>query len=386
MNRPLISVIIPVYEVEAYLHKCIDSVIGQTYRELEIILVDDGSPDNCGDVCDEYAAVDSRIKVIHKQNGGLSDARNAGLDAASGEFIGFVDSDDHIEPDMFECLYQALYTSGSDISICNHIIDNEITGNMTSAAGPESESSLRMTQKEALSVLIDDLIIRNYMWNKLYRASLFEGLRFPAGKVFEDTVMQYRLFENSKNGIIIIKKELYHYVIRNNGIVRQVSISNILDLCECSRLRYEDLTSRHPEYSSQLLRQYGIRVIPAIRNTLDKVSLDTICHTSDRYNTELIPFVSAHRDQIEPYAAIPADEFGWLLEGPLTYRHKKSLKLAAVSKELDAKYKNAISEIDKLKKENKKLLSEKQKIKNSRSYRLGKMITCIPRKIRKAVE
>ena len=93
MNRPLISVIIPVYEVEAYLHKCIDSVIGQTYRELEIILVDDGSPDNCGDVCDEYAAVDSRIKVIHKQNGGLSDARNAGLDAASGEFIGFVDSD-----------------------------------------------------------------------------------------------------------------------------------------------------------------------------------------------------------------------------------------------------------------------------------------------------
>ena len=197
MNRPLISVIIPVYEVEAFLHKCIDSVIGQTYRELEIILVDDGSPDNCGDVCDEYAAVDSRIKVIHKQNGGLSDARNAGLDAASGEFIGFVDSDDHIEPDMFECLYQALYTSGSDISICNHIIDNEITGNMTSAAGPESESSLRMTQKEALSVLIDDLIIRNYMWNKLYRASLFEGLRFPAVKVFEDTVMQYRLFETS---------------------------------------------------------------------------------------------------------------------------------------------------------------------------------------------
>jgi len=108
MNRPLISVIIPVYEVEAFLHKCIDSVIGQTYRELEIILVDDGSPDNCGDVCDEYAAVDSRIKVIHKQNGGLSDARNAGLDAASGEFIGFVDSDDHIEPDMFECLYQVL--------------------------------------------------------------------------------------------------------------------------------------------------------------------------------------------------------------------------------------------------------------------------------------
>ena len=112
MEKPLISIIIPVYKVEKYLEKCIKSVLSQTYKNLQIILVDDGSPDNCGNICDDYARVDNRIEVIHKANGGLSDARNVGLKAARGEYIGFVDSDDYVSNEMFENLYNCLlYTS-----------------------------------------------------------------------------------------------------------------------------------------------------------------------------------------------------------------------------------------------------------------------------------
>ena len=117
-NLPLISVIVPVYKVEAYLDKCISSIVGQTYRNLEIILVDDGSPDNCGAICDAWAEQDSRIKVIHKENGGLSDARNAGMSAATGELLGFVDSDDHISPEMYQLLYERMIADNSDISAC----------------------------------------------------------------------------------------------------------------------------------------------------------------------------------------------------------------------------------------------------------------------------
>ena len=127
MEKPLISIIIPVYKVEKYLEKCIKSVLSQTYKNLQIILVDDGSPDNCGNICDDYARVDNRIEVIHKANGGLSDARNVGLKAARGEYIGFVDSDDYVSNEMFENLYNTLISNDVDVSICNFyiVIDNK---------------------------------------------------------------------------------------------------------------------------------------------------------------------------------------------------------------------------------------------------------------------
>ena len=116
--QPLISVIIPVYKVELYLRECIDSVLAQTYQNLEVILVDDGSPDQCGSICEQYAEKDNRVCVIHKENGGLSDARNAGIDVAKGEYIGFVDSDDWVAPDMYECLYKASVEYNAEFVVC----------------------------------------------------------------------------------------------------------------------------------------------------------------------------------------------------------------------------------------------------------------------------
>ena len=120
MKEPKISVIVPVYKVEPYLRKCLDSIVNQTYRNLEIILVDDGSPDNCGAICDEYAAGDGRIRVIHQENGGVSSARNAGLSAVTGEWVGWVDSDDWIEPDMYEYLLKNALEQNADIAVCSH--------------------------------------------------------------------------------------------------------------------------------------------------------------------------------------------------------------------------------------------------------------------------
>ena len=125
MKNLLVSVIVPIYNVEKYLRKCVDSILNQTYKNLEIILVDDGSPDNCGNICDEYALSDSRIRIIHKKNGGLSDARNAGLDIARGNYILFVDSDDYIDETMVEKLYEALEKEKAEMSLCSFVYVND---------------------------------------------------------------------------------------------------------------------------------------------------------------------------------------------------------------------------------------------------------------------
>ena len=182
MNYYLISVIVPIYKVEKYLHKCIDSILAQTYTNLEIILVDDGSPDNCGKICDEYAAKDSRIKVIHQPNGGLSAARNAGLDIATGDYIGFVDSDDYIAPDMYEKLYNALVKNDADMAICDYQrFGNEL---------PYDEMSLTTEVITGLQAMEKQNTVINcsfvVAWSKLYKSFIFSNVRFPVGKINED--------------------------------------------------------------------------------------------------------------------------------------------------------------------------------------------------------
>ena len=173
----LISVIIPIYKVEEFLDKCISSVVNQTYYNLEIILVDDGSPDNCPQMCDVWASRDNRINVIHKPNGGLSDARNAGIQIAKGDFIAFVDSDDWIAPNMYQMMVDAIEKENADICACGIVVSY-----------PESEKVLNIPEVVGDSKMILELIYNDTQypvaaWNKLYRRECWENFRFPNGKI-----------------------------------------------------------------------------------------------------------------------------------------------------------------------------------------------------------
>ena len=213
-----ISIIVPVYKVEQYLKECLNSIINQTYKNLEIILIDDGSPDNCGKICDEYAEVDSRIKVIHKENGGLSSARNAGLDIATGEYISFIDSDDYVSEDFIYELYRCAEIGNSDIVQCEYTSkDFELE-----LQDLQKSKTSRISTKEA----IDNLNIKNHakyivVWNKLYKKYLFEKVRFPIGRINEDTFVTYKLFWNCKTEIFVTDRKLYYYRQRNDSIMNK---------------------------------------------------------------------------------------------------------------------------------------------------------------------
>lgn len=209
----LISVIVPIYNVEKYLDKCIQSIIGQTYKNLEIILVDDGSKDNSGKICDKYAKEDSRIKVIHKKNGGMSDARNKGLEAASGKYIQFVDSDDYMAENMMEILHKDLIENDADISLCAHYIvrENEFS---TDA----SYEKIVYTNREAIEEFLLDTKIRSYVWNKMFKKSLFDNIKFPTGRVFEDLLTISKIFTEAKR-LVLDDTPLYYYVQREGSVL-----------------------------------------------------------------------------------------------------------------------------------------------------------------------
>lgn len=225
----LISVIVPVYKVEKYLRKCLDSVCGQTWNKLEIILVDDGSPDGCGAICDEYAEKDSRVKVIHKENGGLSDARNAGLEAAAGRYIGFVDSDDYIKPEMYESMLHKMKNEDVDLVVCGVLNVDEQGNVLTGKQMPMPEKDMRMTGEEALGQLAGrNLICFGTAVNRLYKAELFQGIRFPVGRLHEDDFVAHRILGKCGK-VYFLGESLYYYVQRPGSITMEVFSLKRLD-------------------------------------------------------------------------------------------------------------------------------------------------------------
>ncbi len=243
-----ISVIIPIYKVEEYLRRCLDSVLGQTYRALDVILVDDGSPDGCPAICDEYAARDSRVRVIHKPNGGLSDARNAGLDIAAGRWIGFVDSDDWLEPEMFERLRDAAARGEAEMAVCNYCLADDRLAEWKTI-GVEEE--LLAERDDALRLLLEDKQLQNYVWNKLYAAELWQDIRFPVGKAFEDIDTTWKLVDRCQR-VALIPYVGYNYLVRGGGIVQSMSIKNEIDCVEQGLARYDALIGRFPECGNMM--------------------------------------------------------------------------------------------------------------------------------------
>lgn len=214
MDKELISVIVPVYNVETYLRQCIESIVGQSYKNLEIILVDDGSKDNSGKICDDYARKDKRIKVIHKKNGGLSDSRNVGITVATGNYIAFVDSDDWIEKNMYEKMYNQCNKFKADICVCGFFREYK------DRAISEGNFGERVYDAEdALRELIKGTVIKDHAGTKLYKKSLWDNVEYPVGKVYEDIRTTYKIVQKSKV-VCLLPESMYHYRQRKGSIAR----------------------------------------------------------------------------------------------------------------------------------------------------------------------
>ena len=215
--EPIISIIVPIYNVGKYLPRCIDSILNQTFKNFELIIVNDGSTDNSGVVCDDYTKKDTRIKIIHKSNGGVSSARNAGLYLAKGKYIGFVDPDDYIDKNMYEKLYRLCIDNNSDIAICR--FNREINGNIQNKEG--TEEIIKLNNVEAMNELFKGNLYRFSLCNKLFSNKCFNDVLFPEGRIHEDLSTTYRLFANSKSSIYINYCG-YIYVKRENSILTSI--------------------------------------------------------------------------------------------------------------------------------------------------------------------
>lgn len=250
MNEEKISIIVPVYNVEAYLEKCVESILKQTYTNLEILLVNDGSTDKSGELCDKLALRDHRIRVIHKENGGLSDARNRGIDEASSNLIGFIDSDDYIDEDMYETLYRQMVASKADLSMCGHYdVYHQI---------PEKQvaeiKTWELMPEEAIKMVMEAKILSVTAVNKLYKKALFEQLRFRIGKIAEDAFIMVDLIHQCSK-IVATNEKKYYYVHRENSITTQKFSLKFLNVIEAYEQNAKMISENYPDlYDVAIMR------------------------------------------------------------------------------------------------------------------------------------
>ena len=250
-QNPLISIIVPVYNVEKYLKKCIDSIINQTYKNLEILLIDDGSEDASGLICDHYAKVDKRIIVIHKKNGGLSDARNVGIKRARGKYLSFIDSDDNVDIDLIEYLYFLIKKYNAKMSICTHYVVFDGKKKIKSL-GNKKEGVF--DARTCIRKLCYHDNVDTSAWAKLYDAEIFKDIEYPLGKLFEDIGTTYKTFIKSKT-IAYGFNPKYYYHVRINSIVTSKFSVKKLDLLEMTDKMGEDVLKLYPDLTKAVLRR-----------------------------------------------------------------------------------------------------------------------------------
>lgn len=243
MGKELISIIVPVYKVEPYLNKCVQSIVDQTYKNLEIILVDDGSPDHCPQMCDNWAAQDERIKVIHKENGGLSDARNIGIETAHGRYITFVDSDDYVDKRFVEFLYIQMQKNAVQIACVGM---QPFTDNDHVLVDDERYETIIYSRKDAVRALFDEKKFGNYVWNKLFQKELFDKIKFPSGKVMEDLAIVYLLLEQCDK-ISYCPAKVYFYYQRAESTLHKVNTKLLEDWYSIGTERYFYIRTKYPD-------------------------------------------------------------------------------------------------------------------------------------------
>lgn len=278
MNK-LVSIIVPIYNVENYIHKCLDSIINQTYKNIEIILVDDGSPDNCGKICDEYASKDERIKVIHKENEGLSAARNDGMDICIGEYVTFVDSDDYISYSFCKDLMNAINENDADIAICN--VKKFVSGESVKEEKINLETKVYNSQ-EIIYNLISFGDYYECACGKIYSKKILEGIYFPIGRIYEDSATTYKLYHKANKIAVINSKHYYYLTKRADSIVgskytKKKQNDNYLTIEE----RNEYLLKAFPEMKHQINAWY-------IRNALTLIERTYLADDLELINSEIL--------------------------------------------------------------------------------------------------
>ena len=243
----LITVVVPVYNVKQYLKECIESLCHQTYKNLEIILVDDGSTDQSGEICDSYQHTDSRIHVIHQKNGGLSDARNTGIEAASGKFITFVDSDDVCDPNMISYLYKLLCFHEADLSVCQRCLIDE-TSMPKEVRYRSIEDRVVLGNHNCMKAFLAQSDIDTVAWGKLYKTELFDSVRYPYGKYNEDVFTTYKIIAKC-NYIAVGSKRLYQYRVRPASIMQSGFSEKHLDGIAGACVRADFIKTEYPDLS-----------------------------------------------------------------------------------------------------------------------------------------
>ncbi|PMC81597.1 glycosyl transferase family 2 [Anaerococcus hydrogenalis] len=226
-----ISVIVPIYKVEKYLDRCVKSLINQTYKNVEIILVDDGSPDNCPEMCDDYAIKDSRIKVIHKENGGLSDARNVGIEKSTGSYIAFVDSDDWVKKIFIEELYNNIKKENADISIIGYTLIWDSGKKITYG---DNNDYFVYNQEDAIKELLKQKKFQCMVCQKMYKREIFNEIKFPVGEIYEDVAVSLPTFLKA-NKVVFSGKPMYFYYQREDSIVNEKFNENKLFFLDCCK-------------------------------------------------------------------------------------------------------------------------------------------------------
>lgn len=323
--KDLITIVVPIYKVEKYLEKCINSILEQTYKNIEIIFVDDGSPDNCGKICDEYAKKDSRIKVIHKENGGLSDARNAGIEIATGKYITFVDSDDYITNDYIEYLYNLIKKYNVKLSICEV---KTIWKNTKITENRELKSEL-LDSKAVFENLLFHKGIEIAAYAKLYLTELWKEYRFPKGKAYEDTAIIYKLIEKAEK-IAYGNKQCYYYVARLGSISKQKGfnkneedyIQNTEEMLNYIREKYPDIEVAVDRY--ELYANFRIlRMLIYTKPRLKQMEKEIIMKIKEKEKKVFSCKDTPKRDKVAILTlkmGLPIFKFSWGVYSKLTGR------------------------------------------------------------------
>lgn len=313
ISCPKISIIVPIYNVEQYLSKCIDSILNQTFKDFELILINDGSIDKCGEICDNYSLIDNRITVVHQANSGVSSARNVGIDYARGDYIAFVDPDDYIHEKMYENLYNAATENNVDIVICNFSLVNEQTGDlMDSKPTTKGLSERKISGLECLGEFYncDDYYI--LPWNKLYKKTLFNKIRFPQGLIYEDEYIAHKVFFIAKN-VMCLSECYYYYLQRKASILGGSSNIKKADklLAKLDRIKfYKKLALRDLRYKAN-------------KDFIDLYFWSYVCIQEEfGYNHE----------KLKEMRKIYRQNFGLFIKGPyISFNHKLILVLFYIS-------------------------------------------------------